>query len=166
LGLRSLDNAKVRDVIDTITSKAILILGRFTEERKAILDALREELRKRGYLPILFDFDKPTSKDLTGTVTTLANMARFIIVDGTDPKSIPHELATIVPATMVPVMPILLEGAREYSMFGDLRLRHHWVLPTHSYTSQQQLITDIGECVIRPAEAKALELRNKIAAAS
>jgi hypothetical protein len=31
-------------VIDTITSKAVLILGRFTDERKAVLDALREEL--------------------------------------------------------------------------------------------------------------------------
>jgi hypothetical protein len=30
-----LNNQKVRDVIDTITSKAVLILGRFTNERKA-----------------------------------------------------------------------------------------------------------------------------------
>src|SRR6516164_5836377 len=43
-----LNNQKVRDVIDTITSKAVLILGRFTDERKAVLDALREELRKRN----------------------------------------------------------------------------------------------------------------------
>src|SRR5262249_23280941 len=50
-----LKNEKVRDVIDTITSKAVLILGRFTDERKAVLDALREELRNRNYLPILFD---------------------------------------------------------------------------------------------------------------
>jgi hypothetical protein len=36
-----LNNEKVRDVIDTITSKTVLILGRFTAERKAVLDALR-----------------------------------------------------------------------------------------------------------------------------
>jgi hypothetical protein len=42
-----LHNQKIRDVIDTITSKAVLIVGRFTDERKAVLDALREELRKR-----------------------------------------------------------------------------------------------------------------------
>jgi Pentapeptide repeats (8 copies) len=68
-----LNNEKVRHVIDTITSKVVLILGRFTEERKAVLDTLREELRRRDYLPVLFDFDKPASKDLTGTVQTLAN---------------------------------------------------------------------------------------------
>ena len=51
-----LNNQKIREVIDTITSKVVLILGRFTDERKAVLDALRDELRKRNYLPILFDF--------------------------------------------------------------------------------------------------------------
>jgi Pentapeptide repeats (8 copies) len=58
-----LHNEKIRDVIDTVTSKTVLILGRFTPERKAVLDALREELRRRDYLPILFDFDKPASRD-------------------------------------------------------------------------------------------------------
>jgi hypothetical protein len=39
-----LHNEKIREVIDTITSMAVLILGRFTPERKAILDAIREEM--------------------------------------------------------------------------------------------------------------------------
>jgi hypothetical protein len=55
-----LNNQTIRHVIDTITSKVVLILGRFTPERKAILDAIREELRKRDYLPVLFDFEKPS----------------------------------------------------------------------------------------------------------
>jgi hypothetical protein len=76
-----LNNQKIREVIDTITSKAVLILGRFTDERKAVLDALREELRKRDYLPILFDFDVPERRNITETVTLLARMARFIIAD-------------------------------------------------------------------------------------
>jgi uncharacterized protein YjbI with pentapeptide repeats len=66
-----LHNQKIRDVIDTITSKAVLILGRFTDERKAVLEALREELRKRNYLPILFDFEKPRSRDTDETITLL-----------------------------------------------------------------------------------------------
>jgi hypothetical protein len=67
-----LNNQKIRDVINTITSKAVLILGRFTDERKAVLDALREELRKRNLLPILFDFAIPASRDVTETIKTLA----------------------------------------------------------------------------------------------
>ena len=93
-----LHNQKIRDVIDTITSKAVLILGRFTDERKAVLDALREELRKRNYLPILFDFNVPATRDITETISLLARMARFIIADLTDPSSIPKELEAIVPA--------------------------------------------------------------------
>jgi hypothetical protein len=41
-------------------------------------------------------------------------------------------------------------------MFRDLRLRHPWVLTTHRYDSQ--LIADLGEKVIAPAEAKVEEL--------
>jgi len=65
-----LNNERIRHVIDTITSKVVLILGRFTDERKAVLEAIRDELRKRDYLPVLFDFQKPDNKDLTRTVHT------------------------------------------------------------------------------------------------
>jgi uncharacterized protein YjbI with pentapeptide repeats len=154
-----LNNERVRHVIDTITSKVVLILGRFTDERKAVLDALRKELRQREYTPVLFDFDKPASKDLTGTVQTLANMARFVIADLTDPSSVPHELAMVVPGTPVPVQPILLEGQREYAMFADLKTRYRWVLEPYTYASPKQLMADLSKRVIVPAEAKALELR-------
>jgi hypothetical protein len=43
----SCNNQEIRGVIDTITSKAVLILGRFSEGRKPLLDAIRYELRKR-----------------------------------------------------------------------------------------------------------------------
>jgi uncharacterized protein YjbI with pentapeptide repeats len=56
-----LQNEKIRHVIDTITAKVVLILGRFTPERKAILDAIRDELRRHDLLPVLFDFQKPES---------------------------------------------------------------------------------------------------------
>jgi Pentapeptide repeats (8 copies) len=69
-----LHNEKIRDVINTITSKVVLILGRFAAERKAVLDALREELRKRDLLPILFDFAIPASRDVTETIKTLASL--------------------------------------------------------------------------------------------
>ena len=153
-----LNNVKIRDVIDTIGKKAVLILGRFTTERKAVLDALREALRRRDYLPILFDFDKPASKDLTGTILTLAHMARFIIADLTDPSCIPYEVSKIADA-FVPVQPILLFGKSEFAMFTDLQRRFHWVLTTHRYDTPEQLLADLSDRVIGPAEAKAQELR-------
>ena len=156
-----INNAKVRDVINTITTKAVLLLGRFSPERKAVLDGLREELRKQNYLPILFDFDKPESRNFTETVRTLAHLARFIIADLTDPSSIPQELQAIVPTLAIPVQPVLLEGKREYSMFVDFLKTYHWVLPIHYYTDQANLLATLEEYVIVPAEQKAQELEKR-----
>jgi hypothetical protein len=155
-----LNNQRVRQVIDTITSKVVLILGRFTEERKAVLNAIREELRRRNFIPLLFDFDKPTSTDVTGTVETLARMARFIIADLTDPSSIPHELATIVPfLRTTPVLPLRLAGSGGYSMFEDFQRAYTWVLKTHEYEDGRSLILALPE-IIAPADKMADELRS------
>ncbi len=153
-----LNNPKIRDIIDTIAKKAVLILGRFTPERKAILDEIRDELRKRNYLPILFDFEKPTNRDITETVSTLAHMARFVIADITDAKSIPQELSHIVPfLPSVPIQPLLLSSQSEYGMFEHFA-RFPWVLPIYHYTDQESLLASLKEKVIDPAENKAQEL--------
>ncbi len=156
-----LNNQKIRSVIDTITSKVVLILGRFTPERKVILDAIRDELRKRDYLPVLLDFEKPSSRDLTETISTLAHMARFVIADITDAKSIPQELMAIVPnMPSVPVQPLLLASQQEYGMFEHFR-NYPWVLEEVLYDDQQTLLAELSEKVIAPAEAKAKELARK-----
>jgi uncharacterized protein YjbI with pentapeptide repeats len=153
-----LHNEKIRQVIDTITSKAVLILGRFTPERKIVLDAIREELRLRNYLPIVFDFEKPASRDLTETISTLAHMARFIIADLTEAKSLPQELQRIVPdLPSVPVQPVLQASAKEYSMFEHFT-RYPWVLETYRYESLEEVIASLTEKIIAPAELKANEL--------
>ena len=154
-----LHNQKIRDVIDTITSKAVLILGRFTNERKAVLDALREELRKRNYLPILFDFDKPSSQTTEETITLLARMSRFVIADISDAKSVLQELRAIVPdLPSVPVQPIITATQEEPGMFDFYRNRPSF-LTVYRYADQEQLLADLSEKVIRPAELKVMDLR-------
>jgi hypothetical protein len=155
-----LHNDKIRDVIDTITSKAVLILGRFTDERKAVLDALREELRKRDYLPILFDFAVPATRDITETVSLLARMARFIIADLTDPSSIPKELEAIVPSLAVPVQPLLEGSSRPYAMFKDY-WKYEWVLPVYRYEGLEPLLATLAEKVIAHAEGKVKALAER-----
>jgi len=153
-----LNKARIRDVIETITSKAVLILGRFTPARKATLDALRVALRGRNYLPILFDFEKPTGRDFTETVSTLAHLARFVIADLTDPRSIPQELTAIVPRLLsVPVRPLLRGSQKEWAMFSDLGRYPQVIAPFH-YTDDQMLVACLETDVIAPAERKAREL--------
>jgi uncharacterized protein YjbI with pentapeptide repeats len=145
-------NQKIRSVIDTITSKVVLILGRFSSERLAVLQALRLELRLRNYLPVLFDFEKPLSRDLSETISTLAHMARFVIADITDAKSIPQELTIIVPhLPSVPVQPLLLASQREYGMFEHFRA-YPWVLAEYLYDDEPTLLMNVSQRVIAPSE--------------
>lgn len=147
-----LNNTNIRNVIDTITSKAVLILGRFTPERKRVLDVLRDELRNHGLLPVLCDFDKPTNRDIHETVTTLARLARFVVADITEPKSIPQELVSIVESMpSLPVQPILQDGHEPWGMYGHIR-RYPWVLGLYRYRELDELIASVSENVIRPAE--------------
>ena len=72
-----LEHQEIRNVIDTITSKAVLILGRFGGGGIEVLREVAEALRKRKYLPIIFDFKRPTDLSFTGTVQTLVGLSRF-----------------------------------------------------------------------------------------
>jgi hypothetical protein len=155
-----LNNQAIRKAIDTITSKAVLILGRFSEERKAVLDALREELRKHDYLPILFDFTPEANRSTIETVTTLARMARFVVADLTDARSVLQELQAIVPdLPSLAVRLMIKRSQHEYGMLDFIR-KFPWVIKDpYEYEGVEEAIASIQEDIIGPAEAKVRELR-------
>ncbi|MCK4763910.1 MAG: pentapeptide repeat-containing protein [Candidatus Aminicenantes bacterium] len=127
-----LNNRKIRHVIDTITSKVVLILGRFSEKQKPILDDIREALRRYDYLPVLFDFEKPGNQSFIETVSTLAHMSKFVIADFTDSKLVLEEVSHIVRNHSVPVKPILLKGTGEEPLtLSNLRKNQKSVLNTY-----------------------------------
>ncbi|MBV9689597.1 MAG: toll/interleukin-1 receptor domain-containing protein [Ktedonobacteraceae bacterium] len=159
-----LNNAEIRDVIDTITSKVVLILGRFTPERKAVLDVLRNELRKSNYSPVLFDFEKPASLDVAETVRTLANMAHFVLLDLTNLDDvIPGIADDIVPRCVVPIRPLLLQGShrQEYEPFRDLGHKHRWVLAPYRYKDLSELQSSFQEKILQPIYERVIELKQK-----
>jgi len=155
-----MNNEEVRDVINTLTSKAVLILGRFAPpERKMILDGLRNKLREYDLLPIVFDFDRPTDKDFTETIKTLAGLSYFVIADVTNPKSSPLELQATVPDYQIPFVPIIQEGESPFAMMVDLQKKYNWVLNTVTYDSMETLIKVLKPLIIDPAMKKRQELR-------
>src|SRR3972149_4014173 len=155
-----LNNEEIRDVINTLTSKSVLILGRFSiPERKSILDALRNKLREYDLLPIVFDFDRPTDKDFTETIKTLAGLSYFVIADITNPKSSPLELQATIPDYQIPFVPIIQEGEQPFAMMVDLQKKYNWVLETLSYNSIETLIKALKPAIIDPAIQKHNELR-------
>src|SRR6266566_9179534 len=109
----------------------------------------------------LVAFNKPARRDITETVSTLAHMARFVIADITDAKSIPQELMTIVPnLPSVPVLPLILNSQHEYGMFEHFT-RFPWVLPLYRYMDEVSLLHSLKEKIIAPAEQKAQELAKR-----
>jgi hypothetical protein len=154
-----LHNEKIRDVIDTIGRKGVLLLGRFTKGRILILNRLREELRERGFLPIIFNFDKPETKNFTETVRLLAGLSHFVIADITNPRSAPLELQAAVPEIMVPFRPIIAEGEEPFPMFRDLWIQHRdRVFEPIYYSSLEALVGALDEKIIKPAEVRFAEL--------
>jgi hypothetical protein len=150
-----LHNEKIRRVIDTVGKKGVLLLGRFTEGRIAVLKRLRDGLRERGYLPIVFNFDKPETKDFTETVRLLAGLSKFVIADVTNPKSTPLELEALVPQIMVLFQPIIEEGDTPFAMLQDLWQQHRdRVLEPIYYSSIDALIASFDKEIIAPAEAR------------
>jgi len=116
-------------------------------------------LRNRNYLPVLFDFEKPSGRTTVETVSTLAHMARFVIADITDARSVLQELQEVVPRNpSVPVQPVLLASQEEPGMFDFLR-HYPWFLKKFSYADQDALIASLEDKVISPAELKAKEQR-------
>ena len=152
-----LNNDKVRNVLDTIGKKGVLILGRFSPERKQVLDALRDKLRTLDFVPMMFDFEGASTKDFTETVKVLAGMCRFIIADITSPKSSPLELQATVPDYKVPFVPIIQEGEEPFSMFANLQ-SYPWMFDILQYKDSDQLLAVIDKAIIQPALIKADEL--------
>lgn len=158
-------------MLKTVTSKVVLILGRFTPERKKVLDALADALRsyrdEQGealYIPVMFDFDQDTGRDLLETVQVIAGMSRFIIADITDPKAVFSELTKIVPDWKVPVQLIIdtsvgEEPAKLFTHLAD----YPWLVcsdperPVLGYESAQKLYASV-EQLIDPLERVFTEL--------
>ena len=154
-----LDNKEIRDAIDTITPKIVLILGRFSHERKPILNELREALRFRNYVPIMFDFAKPTWRDSIETIRILAGIGKFVIADLTEAKSVLQELQAIVPQLpSVPVRFLIKKSERQPGMLDHISRFPSVIKGALEYESFRETIDSIEYSIIGPVERKLQEL--------
>ena len=152
---------RLRSVVDTITSKTVLILGRFTPERKVILDALANEVRLNNLVPIIFDFERSINRDFTETIKLLAALSLFVIADITNPKSSPLELQATVPDFQIPFAVIIQKGEDPFAMAADLN-KYDWVLrPTLTYETVDSVRKAFKRAILDPAWEKHKELRGR-----
>lgn len=147
-----LNHEKLRDTINSVAERGVLLLGRFGGGGLEVLRTVAMELRKAKYLPMIFDFDRPRDRNYTETVKTLVGLSRFVIVDLSGP-SVPQELYATIPHFKIPFIPIIEEGRPVYAMLADL-LEYPWVLrPELRFTNTDELLAMLPTRVIGPAEA-------------
>ncbi|HEY9851225.1 MAG TPA: pentapeptide repeat-containing protein [Leptolyngbyaceae cyanobacterium] len=153
-----LNHKKIRQTLDG-DSEIVLILGNFNSpERQDILATIRNKLHFRAYLPIVFDLNKPVQSDLTETISCLAKMARFTIVDLTDVKNIGEQLEELFSQLKrVPVQPLLQANAKDIPILKDLQ-KYPWILETYQYKDLADLSHSLTENLINLAVNKAKEL--------
>lgn len=147
-----LNHKKLRNVLNAVTERGVLLLGRFGGGGLEVLQAVAAKLREAQYLPIIFDFDRPSDRNYTETVKTLAGLSRFIIADLSGP-SVPQELYATVPHFKIPFVPILEAGRKQFAMAVDL-LEYPWVVRPVIFTSTDELISLVPSRIIAPAEEK------------
>jgi uncharacterized protein YjbI with pentapeptide repeats len=149
-----LNHQHIREVVHALTSRFVLIVGCFSVERKLVLEALRKELRRQKYAPLVMNFEAPASGDMTEMVSTLARTARFLIVDLTDVSNLPQEVVSIVPnLSSVTVQPLMEEGGSVPIWLQEWRQAPR-ILDLYCYPDLDGLVASVKECVIGPAELR------------
>jgi hypothetical protein len=144
---------KLRDVLNSVVERGVLILGRFGGGGLELLHAIAAKLRETNYLPMIFDFERPDDRNFTETVKTLVGLSRFVVVDLSGP-SVPQELYATIPHFKIPFVPIIEKGRKIHSMFPDLA-EYPWVLkPVVEFENIEHLLELLPSMVILPAEEK------------
>jgi uncharacterized protein YjbI with pentapeptide repeats len=109
------NHRKLRDTLNVLNAKGVLLLGRFQNGGLERLHVIREFLAGEGYLPMVFDFARPDGMSLTETVITMAGLSKFIVADLSG-ASVPAELQGIFTGLRKP----LLALGKPYAMFRDV----------------------------------------------
>ena len=110
-----MNHKKLRDALNVLNDRGVLLLGRFKGGGLERLYAFREWLQRNGYMAMIFDFERPDNLSLTEAVVTMAGLSKFIVVDLSG-SSVPHELQAIVSGIKKPI----LAFGDAYALFPDL----------------------------------------------
>ena len=143
----------LRDVLQAMINNGVLLLGRFTPERKDVLDALAENLAGKGLVPLMFDFAPLPDRNLVETVIVLAGLSRFIIADLTEAKAVGFELTKINDALKVPTLLTLADSEdvnAATEMWDDIS-ENHWV--SHQVTQYAEVADLLAQVPAMISEA-------------
>ena len=156
-----MDGMNFGEIMSELSKRRVLILGRFTDRRKKILEAIKQHLSKHPnqYIPELFTFEKPDNRDLTESIIGFAALSRFIIADLSEPKSVQSELQAIVPNFLsIPVISIINKTGRVYATYSSIERRENVIKPSIRYDNLVDLLEKLDKSIVPKAEEKIAEI--------
>src|SRR5215471_18240933 len=110
-----LSNQKMRDALNILNDRGVLLLGQFKDGGLERLNSMRERLQRKSYMAMIFDFARPDNLSLTETVVTMAGLSKFIVADLSG-SSVPAELQSILSQIKKPILAV----GDAYSLFPDV----------------------------------------------
>lgn len=117
------NHKKMRDTLNILNKRGVLLLGKFKDGGLARLYKLRDWFSEQNYLPMIFDFDRPASLDYTETVITLSGLSKLVVADLSG-NSVPQELHAILSNFLKPI--IVYHDEAPYSMLKDLKRKNKY----------------------------------------
>jgi Pentapeptide repeats (9 copies) len=118
------NHKKMRDALNILNDRGVLLLGRFTDGGLERLYSTREWFQHNGYMAMIFDFARPDNLSLIETVVTMAGLSKFFVADLSG-SSVPAELHSIFSQIKKPVLAfgnpyVLLTCPRKIGPCGKL----------------------------------------------
>ena len=141
--------ARWRELVGRGALRAVLVLGLFPDWRQQHLEAIRDELRRRHYAPIVVDLDNPVGPTLNEAMANLVHVARFAIVDLGESREFAPELSLLAPSFAgAPLQVIAPDG---YELEEIVGLTGH---EPYRYRDTDDLVESFEQRVVRPLEAR------------
>jgi uncharacterized protein YjbI with pentapeptide repeats len=142
------NHKKLRDTINILNNRGVLLLGKFKDGGLERLYKLRDWFSDQNYLPMIFDFDRPSSLDYTETIVTLSGLSKLVVADLSG-DSVPQELHAILTNFVKPV--IVYHDKVAYSMLKDLKRKNKYFHDIKFDGTEKNLLT------LLPAKLKEAE---------
>jgi uncharacterized protein YjbI with pentapeptide repeats len=107
-----LSSRKIPQMLDSIQSRFVLIIGDFRSKQESVLGTIQECLQQEGYTSVVASLVPPVGRDLRERILRLSRFVRFVVADLTDSKptlQLLRESSSDLPHTLVQP---LLQGSR------------------------------------------------------
>lgn len=139
-----------------LNQKSVLLLGKFRDGGLELLRDVADKLRKRNFIPVIFDFNPSENTSIIENVVTMAGLSKFVIAN-LEGSSVPAELAKITSNFRNPVIAWIHDDKHDsiYAMFHDVLALEH--VQYFTYTNSHNLETQLDKA-LQKAEAYMEEL--------